>query len=358
MHRRALIAVLAAVALITAGCARGGASATSPTQAPAPSSGANTAVEAPHLDAAWIARDPADVPPPVGNRPPQQVVVELTAREVVGRLDDGVTYEFWTFDGTVPGPMIRVRQGDTVEIRLRNDPSSKNPHSIDLHAVTGPGGGAVATQVKPGETKSFRFKALKPGVYVYHCATPFVPAHIANGMYGLIVVEPAGGLPKVDREFYVMQGELYTTLRPGQKGHARMDDQALVDEHPSHVVFNGAVKALTGERAMKAKVGEKVRIFFGVGGPNLVSSFHVIGEIFDVVRVEGGELVNRNVQTTLVPAGGAAVVEFGLDVPGRYILVDHALSRVFGKGAVAELVVEGPENPEVFQPLNAVGGAH
>jgi nitrite reductase (NO-forming) len=286
------------------------------------------------------------------------VVVELTARELVGRLDDGITYEYWTYDGTVPGPMIRVRVGDTVEIRLRNDASSKNPHSIDLHAVTGPGGGAAATQVQPGETKSFRFKALQPGVYVYHCATPFVPAHIANGMYGLIVVEPEGGLPPVDREFYVMQGELYATLRPGQQGHARMDDRALVDEHPSHVVFNGAAKALTGERAMKARVGERVRIFFGVGGPNLTSSFHVIGEIFDVVRVEGGDLVNRNVQTTLVPAGGAVIVEFGLEVPGTYILVDHSLSRVFGKGAVAQLVAEGPENPEVFRPLSGTSPAH
>lgn len=352
----ALAALMIAAALVAAGCsaapaADGGAAGA------APRSGVDAAPPA-DPNAVWIARDPADVPPPVGDRAPQHVVVELTAREVVGKVDDGVTYEYWTFHGKVPGPMIRVREGDAVEIRLHNDPSSKNPHSIDLHAVTGPGGGAVATQVQPGETKAFRFKALRPGVYVYHCATPFVPAHIANGMYGLIVVEPAGGLPKVDREFYVMQGELYTTLRPGGKGHARMDDAALVDEHPSHVVFNGAVKALTGERAMKAKVGETVRIFFGVGGPNLVSSFHVIGEIFDVVRVEGGDLVNRNVQTTLVPAGGAVVAEFGLEVPGRFILVDHALSRVFGKGAVAELMVEGPENPEVFQPLNGVSGAH
>src|SRR5690606_5790060 len=273
-------------------------------------------------------------------------------------LMDGITYTYWTFDSTVPGQMIRVREGDTVVLRLTNAPGNLNPHSIDLHAVNGPHGGGQATQVAPGETKAFQFKALNPGVYVYHCATPYVPAHIALGMYGLIVVEPAEGLAPVDREFYVMQGEIYTNLRPHQSGHASFDDAALWDENPNFVVFNGRHNALTGERQMTAKVGERVRIFIGNGGPNLISSFHVIGEIFDVVHQEGASESTTNVQTTLIPAGGATWVEFTVDVPGDYILVDHALNRALGKGAIAVLHVEGPEDPEIFEVLSAGPGAH
>lgn len=298
-----------------------------------------------------VARDPAEVPPPAGGRPPQEVVVELAAVELDGQLADGMTYTYWTFDGTVPGRMIRVRVGDTVEIRLTNDSSSTQPHSIDLHAVNGPHGGGAATQVLPGETKAFRFKALNPGVYVYHCATPYVPTHVANGMYGLIVVEPEGGLDPVDREFYVMQGEIYADLRPHQKGHAAFNAAALWDENPNFVVFNGQFQALTGEHAMTAKVGERVRLFVGNGGPNLASSFHVIGEVFDVVHREGASEASTNVQTTLIPAGGATWVEFTVDVPGEYTLVDHALNRALGKGAIATIRVEGPEKPEVFEAL-------
>src|SRR5690606_9463717 len=115
------------------------------------------------------------------------------------------TYHYMTFNGQVPGPMIRVRQGDTVEVHLQNDLTSTFPHSIDLHAVTGPGGGAVYTQTLPGEETSFTFQALQPGLYVYHCATASIAHHISSGMYGLILVEPVGGLPRVDHEFYIMQ---------------------------------------------------------------------------------------------------------------------------------------------------------
>lgn len=299
-----------------------------------------------------VARDPADVPAPVGDRRAQEVVLELTAVELDGWMTDGITFTYWTFDGTVPGPLLRVRVGDTVTIRLHNAEDSTQPHSIDLHAVTGPGGGAAVTQVLPGQTKAFTFKALHPGVYVYHCATPYVPAHIANGMYGLIVVEPEGGLTPVDREFYVMQGDFYTDLRPGGRGHAHFDNQALWDETPNFVVFNGQHAALTGEHAMTAEVGERIRMFIGNGGPNLVSSFHLIGEIFDVVHKEAATEAFTNVQTTLIPAGGAAWVEFTVDVPGEYVLVDHSINRAMGKGAVAVLRVEGEENPEIFAPLN------
>jgi nitrite reductase (NO-forming) len=268
-----------------------------------------------------------------------------------------VTYTYWTFNGTVPGPMIRVRQGDTVELTLKNAADSTLTHSIDLHAVTGPGGGATVTQVPPGGSGSFRFQALNPGVYVYHCATPMVAQHIANGMYGLIVVEPEGGLPKVDHEFYVMQGDVYTTGARGQQGTMAFAMEKMLAERPDYVVFNGAVGAVTGANQLTAKVGETVRIFFGVGGPNLTSSFHVIGEIFDKVYPEGaiGSSAATNVQTTHVSTGGATVVEFTLQVPGDYTLVDHSLGRL-EKGGAGILHVEGTENPAVFQPLQAGAG--
>lgn len=351
-----VVLLLALVAALTAGCGglttgvRQEPSAVAPSSSAQPSP-SQPAVEPPRDDAVRVAKDPADIPPPVGGREPQLVKVEMVAKELDGQLKDGITFTYWTFDGVVPGKMLRVRAGDTVELTLHNDPSSTQPHSIDLHAVNGPGGGAEATQVLPGETKTFRFKAMNPGVYVYHCATPYIPAHIANGMYGLIVVEPEGGLRPVDREFYVMQGEIYASLRPHQRGHARFSDQDLWNEQPNFVVFNGQYQALTGEHAMRAQVGETVRIFIGNGGPNLASSFHVIGEIFDVVHKEGASEASTNIQTTLIPAGGAAWVEFTVDVPGDYILVDHSINRASGKGAIAVLHVEGPENPEIFEAL-------
>src|SRR4029453_3902010 len=296
-----------------------------------------------------IARNPGDLPGPLAQGGPRTVKVELEAVELVGKLANETTYNYWTFNGKVPGPFLRVRVGDTVELVFKNREGSRMIHSVDLHAVTGPGGGAVLTQTPPGETKSFRFKVLNPGLFVYHCATPMVANHISSGMYGLILVEPAGGLPKVDREFYVMQGEIYTDRAYGQRGHDEFSVEKLLAERAEYFVFNGAVGALTAEYPMKAKVGETVRIFFGVGGPNATSSFHVIGEIFDRVYTGGafGPPPATNVQTTSVPAGGATIVEFKLEVPGRYILVDHALSRL-ERGLAGFLVVEGPETAEIF----------
>lgn len=346
--RRSAPWLLASVLLLTAACGR------SPSeQIAAPATGeAAVAANAPTApDAVRIARDADDLPGPVGPREPQRVVVELETVERVGTMTDEVTYTYWTFNGTVPGPMIRVREGDTVELRITNNPDSGQPHSIDLHAVTGPGGGAEVTQVHPGETKSFEFKAMAPGVYVYHCATPHIPTHVAMGMYGLIVVEPAEGWPDVDKEFYLMQGDFYADLGPRDAGHAKFDGEAMKNEQPAFVVFNGQFQALTGEYAMEAEVGDRVRLFVGNGGVNLVSSFHVIGEIMDVVYREGQSEPVHNVQTTLIPAGGATMVEFTVDVPGVYTLVDHSLSRAIDKGAVAHLIVRGEENPDIFNPL-------
>jgi nitrite reductase (NO-forming) len=296
-----------------------------------------------------VLTDAPFVPPPITRDYATKVIVHLEVREVVKQLADSVTYTFWTFGGSVPGKFIRVRQGDIVEFHLNNHPSSKMPHNIDLHAVTGPGGGATSSFTAPGYSSQFSFTALNPGLYVYHCATAPVGMHVANGMYGLILVEPPGGLPAVDREYYVMQSEFYTTGRYGEEGLQPFDMEKAIDERPTYVVFNGAVGALVGDRAMTAKVGETVRLFLGNGGPNLVSSFHVIGEIFDAVYTEGGTAVRQeNVQTTLIPAGGSAIVDFRLEVPGTFILVDHSIFRAFNKGALAMLKVDGEENRLVY----------
>jgi nitrite reductase (NO-forming) len=299
-------------------------------------------------DAVSVSMDPTAVPPALGERAPQLVKYRIETVELVGKLADGTTFTYWTFDKKVPGPMLRVKVGDTVELTLANAAGSKAVHSIDLHAVTGPGGAAEHLQVPPGQEKTATFKALNPGLYVYHCATALVPEHISAGMYGLILVEPREGLPKVDREFYVMQGDIYTAGAHGAKGHQAFDHAKLAAEMPEYYVFNGAVGALTQAHKLTAKVGETVRIYFGVGGPNKMSSFHVIGEIFDKVYSEGSvSSLRRDVQTTLVAPGGATIVEFKVDYPGRYMLVDHALSRV-GKGLAGVLEVSGPADDAIF----------
>ncbi|MGM5470862.1 copper-containing nitrite reductase [Flavobacteriaceae bacterium LMO-SS05] len=291
---------------------------------------------------------PPNVPTPIGVRKAKKLIVKMEILEKEGELTDGVKYMYWTFGGSVPGSFIRTRVGDEVEFHLQNHPNNKLPHNIDLHAVTGPGGGAESSFVAPGHSKVFSFKTLNPGLYVYHCATAPVGMHIANGMYGLILVEPEGGLPLVDKEYYIMQGDFYTKGANGERGLQPFDMQKAVDEKADYVVFNGKVGALTGDNAITAKVGETVRLFVGNGGPGLISSFHVIGEIFDRVHVEGGDLINKNVQTTLIPAGGAAIIEFKVDVPGSLILVDHSIFRAFNKGALAMLNVEGEENKKIY----------
>lgn len=297
-----------------------------------------------------IVRDPTDLPGPIGDREPETVRIDLETVEIEGQLADGTTFKYWTFNGKVPGPFFRIKVGDTMEVHLKNLTNSTMSHSVDFHAVTGPGGGATMTQTPPGEETVFTAKALKPGLYVYHCATPMVAQHIANGMYGMILVEPEEGLPAVDHEFYVMQGELYTNEAFGSTGLLTENLQALLNEDPEYLVFNGAVGALTEQKPLKANVGETVRIYFGVGGPNFTSSFHVIGEIFDRVYNQASLTTPAmtDVQTTTVPPGGATVVEFGLEVPGRYILVDHALSRL-QRGLAGFLIAEGPEAPEIFE---------
>lgn len=295
-----------------------------------------------------VLTSPPQVPPPIHRDHPAKVIVELEVMEKEMQISEGVTYTFWTFGGTVPGSFIRVRQGDTVEFHLKNSPDSKMPHNIDLHGVTGPGGGAASSFTAPGHESQFTFKALNQGLFVYHCATAPVGMHIGNGMYGLILIEPPEGLSPVDHEYYVMQGDFYTTGKYREKGHQPFDMEKAIDERPTYVLFNGSEGALTGDKALNAKTNENVRLFVGNGGPNLVSSFHVIGEIFDKVQQEGGTHPQENVQTTLIPAGGAVTVEFHTEVPGSYVLVDHSIFRAFNKGALAILKVDGPENKSIY----------
>ncbi|MBI5275785.1 MAG: nitrite reductase, copper-containing [Burkholderiales bacterium] len=323
-----------------------GAAPASPYAATAPIAPAAT-------HAVSVAMDPAAVPKPVGARAAQLVKYTIETVELEGKLDDGTTFTYWTFGRKVPGPMLRVKQGDTVELTLANNKSSKAVHSIDLHSVTGGHGGGEHTQVAPGQSRTIRFKAMNPGLFVYHCATPSVPHHISAGMYGMILVEPPQGLPAVDKEFYVMQGDLYTSHAIGTKGHQEFNHERAADELPTYYTFNGAVGALTKEFKLTAKVGETVRVYFGVGGPNKVSSFHVIGEIFDKVYSEGSlTTVKKDVQTTLVAPGGATIVEFKVNYPGNYLLVDHALSRV-GKGLAASLQVTGPADASIYHSNEA-----
>jgi len=300
-----------------------------------------------------VLTSPPHVPPPIHRNYPAKVIVDLEVVEKEMPIADGATYTFWTFGGTVPGSFIRVRQGDTVEFHLKNAPDNKMPHNIDLHSVIGPGGGAAASFTAPGHESQFTFKALHAGLYVYHCATTPVGMHIADGMYGLILVEPPQGLPKVDHEYYVMQGDFYTTGAYHAKGHQSFDMQKAIAEQPTYVLFNGSEGALTGANALTAKTGQTVRLFVGNGGPNLLSSFHVIGEVFDRVWLDGFAHPLEDMQTVPVSPGSAVTVQFRTTVPGTYALVDHAIFRAFNKGALGALKVDGPDNKAVFSGKQA-----
>jgi nitrite reductase (NO-forming) len=302
------------------------------------------------VDTDNIARDPLDIPPPTGRNETADVHIYMEAVELVAEIQSGTTFTYWTYNGTVPGPMFRARVGDTVFVHFSNLEENTMHHNVDFHSVTGQGGGAAATETAPGTTSVFSFKAMHPGLFVYHCATPDIPTHISKGMYGMMLIEPEIPLPPVDKEVYIMQGDIYTKWRPGTEGHQEFDDNALFEESPTYVVFNGKFATFTGEDTIQAEVGETMRIYFGVGGPNTISSFHLIGEIFDRVY-NMGDLVSepmQSVQTIAVVPGGAVVVDVTFDVPANYILVDHALTRAFHKGAVGIIAVTGDEDPSVI----------
>ena len=345
--KRTILVLVMMSAMALAGCGA------QPTAEPTPAM--PTVAPEGELDVPNVVRDPADVPPPITRTEPTTVQVTLTVQEVVSELADGTSYSFWTFDGTVPGPMLRVMEGDTLELTLVNPDTSAVGHNIDLHAVNGPGGGAGVTNVLPGESKTFSFKALNPGLYIYHCAYAPPWHHIAQGMYGGILVEPAGGLPKVDREFYVIQGEWYTSAPFGTKGHMTFDNAKAMAEQPEYYTFNGNVAALTEMMPLEAEVGDTVRVYFGVGGPNIGSNFHIIGEIFDRVFTGSPETYIANEETWYVPPGSFAAFEFTLNEPGTYLLVDHALFRV-ARGAGGALIVSGEHDESIYSPVPESSG--
>lgn len=301
-----------------------------------------------------VAADPADIPSPIDRDQPKTIEVEMTTREAVAEIEDGVTFDYMTFDGQIPGPMIRARVGDTIDLTLKNAESNSMAHNIDLHAVRGPGGGAEATMVAPGESQRIRFKVTYPGAFIYHCAVANLDYHISAGMFGMILVEPEDGLPEVDNEFYLGQHEVYTNGETGAEGHHKFDFGAMARENPTYVLMNGEKYAITPDNygAMTANTGETMRVFHCVGGPNLASSFHPIGSVWDEVYPQGGigSEPHRNVQTTPVQPGSCTIGTMHSPVPGGIKIVDHALSRVARKGALAVVDVQGDANTNIFDP--------
>lgn len=290
-----------------------------------------------------------NVPPPITRRHATKVRLDVEVREHTKTLSDGVSYTYWTFGEDAPGNFIRVREGDLVETHFSNHPDNSVAHNIDFHSATGPGGGGEASFIAPGHSVTFAWRAMAPGLYLYHCVAAPAGLHLANGMYGLILVEPKEGMPKVDREYFIVQSEFYTDAPFGTRGNRKFSLDKALKEQPDYVVFNGHVGALMGEKALRAKTGETVRLYLGNAGPSLLSSFHVVGEIFDSVYAEGGiQVSQRNVQTTVVPVGGSSMVEFTADVPGSYQLVDHSMFRAFNKGAMGALEIEGPARSDIF----------
>jgi len=304
------------------------------------------------VDVDRIAADPRDVPDPVDWDEPRTHEIEMETREVTAEVEPGVTFDYMTFEGRVPGPMVRVRRGDTVNFKLTNPEDSRMPHNIDFHAVYGPGGGADHTTIAPGEEATIEYQAMYPGVHIYHCAVPNMDHHISAGMFGAILVEPEEGLPEVDRELYFGQHELYTKGEPGEEGHHAFDFEAMKAEDPTYVVLNGEAYAFTeaGYGPIEVDKGERVRIFHSQGGPNLLSSWHAIGNVWETLYRDG-DLVSdpdRYVETAPVAPGTVAAAEIDTPVPGPIKLVDHALTRVVRKGVLGVIQVNGEEEPDIY----------
>ncbi|WP_276253044.1 copper-containing nitrite reductase [Halomontanus rarus] len=304
------------------------------------------------VDVDRIAADPTAIPGPISRDNAETVAVEMTTNELVAEVEPGVTYTYMAFDEQIPGPLIRARVGDTVELTITNDESNSMPHNIDLHAVRGPGGGAEATMVMPGETATISFQVTYPGLFTYHCAVPNMDYHISSGMFGAILVEPEEGLPAVDHEFYLGQMELYTKGNAGDEGHHDFDFERMAAEDPTYVLINGEKYAIgpDGYDEMRMETGETARIYFAVGGPNQSSALHPIGSVFDEVWPQGGigAPPQQYIQTTPVLPGSATIATISAPVPGPIKLVDHALSRVVRKGCLAAIDVQGNEDPAIF----------
>jgi len=318
-------------------------------------------------DADTVAADPTDVPDPIDRDEPREIDVTLETKEVTAEIEPGVTFDYMTFDGRIPGPMIRARVGDTVNVTVENGEGNDLPHNVDLHSVYGTGGGAEATLAAPGEGNAMSFSPQYPGAFIYHCAVPNVDMHISAGMFGMILVEPEDGLPEVDRELYFGQHELYTDTDTGQEGHHSFDVTSMGNEDPTYVLLNGEkyAWAAANEGPIEVDQGDRVRVFMVDGGPNVSSNFHPIGNVWSRAYRDGGlpadgdveAYADKNIQTMNVPPGSCMIGEMETPVPERIKLVDHALSRVVRKGMLAEIDVIGEEDESVFDP-DANGSSH
>lgn len=306
-----------------------------------------------------------DVPPPIDREEARIIEIELEVVENVCPIDPQSDTQFETWGYRVvgdeevncgaPGPVIRGRVGDVARITLINPETSNHPHNIDFHAVTGGLGGAEDLSVDPGESATIEARLMYPGVFMYHCAINDVPEHIAHGMYGQFIVDPQVPLPGVEHEWSVSQSEWYLDRSAtGTDSIATLDREGMLDENPEFITFNGRTDALRGDNALKMQTGERARIYFVNQGLNLTSSFHPIGSHWDLVYPEGATHTSnqpiRGSQSTSVVVGGGSVVELEAQVPGDIILVDHALSRAFYKGASGVILVEGEEDPEIYNP--------
>jgi nitrite reductase (NO-forming) len=266
--------------------------------------------------------------------------VHMTLKDMTVEIAPGVKYRTWSFDGTgAPGPVVHVRQGQTVEMTLTN--GGAIPHSIDFHAARiAPN--VAFKDVMPGQSFTFRFKANDPGVYMYHCGTKPVLAHIANGMYGAIIVEPAKPLPPVDREYALVASEWYLT-NDGIKEPASLDMGKARAMMPDWTTFNGYANQYV-THPLTSKPGESVRFWVVAAGPTLDTNIHVVGTIFDRVwtNADMKSAPQQGVQTVLVPAGGGAVFDVKIDQPGLYPFVSHAFAHV-DLGQVGLLKVGNPK---------------
>ncbi len=322
---------------------------------PSPTSSALPAIGPEVTPTNNVVQNASNVPPPINRTATATDNIYIEAEELVGQLEPGTSYTYWTYNGTVPGPFLRVLVNDTVVVHFTNSKTSTMTHSIDFHAVIGPGGGMPLDTAAPGQSVTFTFKAMNPGLFVYHCGTPDASEHIANGMFGLILVQPSVPLPPVDREFYVMQSELYTEWPVHTAGNQLFDRGKLLNETPTYFVFNGAYQALTKTNELHAAVNQTIRIYFGNAGPNFFSAFHIIGEILDRAW-QYGDLIDpplHGVQSITVPPGAALVADVHLLYPGNYNMVDHDLTRAVDLGALGVINVTGPANHTIYG--NATG---
>ncbi|MDF9746649.1 copper-containing nitrite reductase [Natrinema salsiterrestre] len=351
-RRQVVQAIGATGAVAVAGCLGGDTQGNSAeTEEPA---GEEGLPEAKAVDVDRIARDPTDIPAPVDWNEPREHDITIETVRQTAEIEPGVTFEYMTFEGQVPGPMIRVRRGDRVNLTFEV-PEDLNAaaHNMDFHAVYGPGGGADATTIAPGDDPTeISFTADYAGVFIYHCAIPNMDQHISSGMFGSILVEPEEGLPEVDHEYYLGQHEIYTDGDVGEKGHHSFDFDAMLDESPTYVVFNGQAYGFTedGVGPMEAETGETARVYFANGGPNLLSSLHPIGNVWSRYYRDGDLLSepDLNIETAPVAPGTTTAGEMEFPVPGPVKIVDHALTRAARRGALGVVDVEGEPTEDLY----------